>query len=205
MRPPSASPTEPRGDSTAEPTAYIDAVRKLDRGGLVDLWEGIRRRDTPGFPPGKALEHLVLRAFDLEEVEVTWPYSVRLGQDDAETEQIDGAVVVDGVFAILEAKDYDDAHDSGRVKFEPIAKMRSQLLRRPGLAIGVVFSTNGFTEPAKILARFVAPQTILLWDGDDLDFALAGAKMRHGFRRKLRHAVEHGLPDYDLREREGDR
>jgi hypothetical protein len=182
----------------------VRAVQALDRQALLDLWDAILRRDTPGFPPGRALEHLVLRAFELEGAEVTWPYSVRLGEDDDETEQIDGAVYVDGIFAIVEAKDHGDATATrGRVKFEPIAKMRSQLLRRPGLTLGMVFSTNGFTEPAKILARFVAPQTILLWDGNDLAHALRHEKMRHGLRRKLRYAVEQGLPDYDLTE--GDR
>jgi hypothetical protein len=85
------------------------------------------------------------------------------------------------------------------VNFEPVAKLRSQLLRRPSGSIGIVFSRKGFTEPAKIMTRFAMPQTILLWEGLELEFALEEERILAGLWRKYRHAVEYGVPDYNLR------
>jgi hypothetical protein len=47
------------------------------------LWNQIKVRDTPVWPPGKAFEYLVLRAFQLHGADVRWPYPVSLyGQDE---------------------------------------------------------------------------------------------------------------------------
>ncbi len=43
------------------------------------------------------------------------------------------------------------------VNFEPIAKLRSQLMRRPSSAIASLFSMGGFTEPALSLLNFIYP------------------------------------------------
>ncbi len=40
---------------------YIPMIRKLDRDGLLSLWEQIRQGDTPGWPDGKAFEYLVCK------------------------------------------------------------------------------------------------------------------------------------------------
>lgn len=110
-------------------------------------------------------------------------------------EQIDGAVHLHGLSILIEAKDQQD-----RVNVEPLAKMRNQLLRRPAGAIGAIFSRSGFTEPARILASFTAPQTILLWEGDEIELMLAKYGLCPGLTAKYRFAVEEGIPDYNLRE-----
>jgi hypothetical protein len=158
---------------------------------LRDLWQGIEARNTIGWDPGKALEYMVLRAFELEGVEVTYPYSVVL--EDEELEQIDGALYVNGLACIVECKDL-----AGRVNIEPIAKMRNQLLRRPASAIGVVFSHGGFTSTATTLARYIAPQTVLLWTGEEIGYALDHCCFSAGLTRKYRACVEQGVPNYNI-------
>ena len=88
-----------------------------------------------GWEPGKAFEYLILRAFELEGAVVTWPYVIRLSPSETggDTEQIDGAVYVDGLACIVEAKD-----TANTTRIEPIAKMRNQLLRRPSSSVGLI-------------------------------------------------------------------
>ncbi len=135
----------------------------------------------------------MLRALELDDARIVWPYPVHF---DAElTEQIDGAVYVDGLAVLVESKCY-----RGPVNFEPIAKLRSQLGRRPASTVGAIFSYGGFTIPALRLSQHLSPQTILLWDGDEVEHALKGGKgkMASGLRRKYERAVERGIPDYNL-------
>ena len=120
-----------------------------------------------------------------------WPYSVII--EGEEVEQIDGALFLDGFSFLIEAKDR-----AGKANVEPIAKLRNQLLRRPSSAFGVVFSREGFTEPATILARFLAPQLVLLWNGEEIELALRGKMMRRGLVQKYHHALSHGFPDFNL-------
>ncbi len=60
------------------------------------------------------------------------------------------------------------------------------------------FSRSGFTEPAKTLARFIAPQTILLWKGDEIEYALHQHHMCQGLIAKYRHCIEQSIPSYDI-------
>ena len=172
---------------------YRDKITAMDRDQLFDFWKAIESLNTPGWEPGKAFEYCVLRAFELEGGEVTWPYSVKL--DEQEVEQIDGVISLGGLFCLVESKQRQPL-----VNIESIAKLRNQLARRPAAAIGVVFSYSGFTEPARVLARYLAPQTILLWEGGEVRYALHHQLMAYGLRMKFKYAVEHGLPDYNLLE-----
>lgn len=173
---------------------YAELISRYDRNRLCDLWEAISVGDTPDWEPGKALEYLVIRAFELEGAEVQWPYRVALGAEDrGPVEQIDGVVYVEGLACLVESKDQEE-----RVNIEPIAKLRNQLLRRPGAAIGTVISRSGFTDPAMTLARYVNPQTILLWDGEELAYALSKQRMRASLVAKYRYCVERGLPFYNI-------
>lgn len=84
--------------------------------------------------------------------------------DEEELEQIDSTIYSDGLACLVESKDL-----AQRVNIEPLAKMRNQLLRRVVATIGIIFSGNGFTYAAIALARYIAPQTILLWTGDEIE------------------------------------
>lgn len=168
-------------------------INKLDYDGLLELWGLIEagQTGTLDWEEGKAFEYLILRAFELEKAEVRWPFSVDM--QGSVVEQIDGIIYSDGLSVIVESKDLTD-----RVNIEPIAKLRNQLLRRPSGSIGIIFSKSGFTEPARMLAQYLAPQTILLWGGDEVAYALENRYMRQGLLAKYRHCVERGLPDYNI-------
>jgi len=66
-------------------------IESLGWDGLRELWENIQQDNTLGWDSGKAFEYLVLRAFQLDGAEVTWPYEVSLFGEEV-IEQIDGAV-----------------------------------------------------------------------------------------------------------------
>jgi len=172
---------------------YIKQVRKFkNHAALLRFWQAIREgTPLPGWPAGRAFEFLILRAFEIERAEVTWPYEVRL--EGMVVEQVDGAVHRGGLFCLIEAKDYNEAID-----YEPIAKLRDKLARRPPATIGLVFSKRGFSSPAKTLAKYLVPQRILLWEGNEVEFALGRKGMWAGLQRKFRYAVEHGLPDFNI-------
>jgi hypothetical protein len=159
------------------------------------LWGEVQQQNTPNWDLGKAFEYLVLRAFQLEGVEVAYPYSVRLGGQ--EIEQIDGVLYLRGLACLAECKDW-----SNGVSIEPIAKMRNQLMRRHSGAIGIVFSRTGFTAPAVVLASYVAPQMILLWNGNELDYALKNRCMEGSLMAKYRYCIEQGNPVFDITPRE---
>jgi hypothetical protein len=166
---------------------YRERVRALDYTGVMALWGQVQKRDTPDWPPGLALEYLLLRAFQLEGAQVTWPYVVP--PVGLVVEQIDGAVHTDGLWCLVEAKDEQE-----EIAVEPIAKLRNQLLRRPAGVVGLFFSTSDFTESAETLSCYVAPQIVLLWNGLDVRYALEKRKLREGLLAKYRHTVEYADP-----------
>jgi Restriction endonuclease len=173
--------------TAAEYQARIESFQWAD---LRSLWAAITRRGTPDWEPGKAFEYLVLRAFQLDGATVRWPYSVRLF--DEELEQIDGVVYSGGLACLVESKDFTDMLVGG----DSIAKLRNQLLRRPGNVLGMVFSRTGFTSPARKQSYFALPQTILLWEGEELEYALEVESICQQLVRKYQICVEEGLTDY---------
>lgn len=174
---------------------YESRIHTCDWDDLIKLWQQIVARDTPDWDTGKALEYLIIRAFQLDGSDVIYPYRVLIAGE--ETEQIDGLIYTDGISCLIECKD-----SISKVNIEPIAKMRNQLLRRPSPTIGSVFSRSGFTDPALILAQFNAPQTILLWDADEIEYALRERYIRRGLIDKYRYCISHGYPDYNITVRE---
>jgi hypothetical protein len=175
----------------AEYEARIKGMRWPD---LKRLWRRIQARDTEGWEPGKAFEYLVLRMFDLDKAEVRWPYTVSLfGTDEAE--EIDGSIRVADRYSLVESKD-----EVGNVAINPIAKMRSQLLRRPAGTMGFIFSSHSFTEAAVLLAHFALPQAVLLWSGTEVERALEERRVCVFAEQKYRLCVDEGIPDYNIAE-----
>lgn len=170
---------------------YRQAISTYEPNHLFELWKQIQSGETPNWEQGKALEYLIIRAFELEGADVTYPYSIRVG--GTIVEQIDGAIYTDGLSCLVECKDQDS-----NIAIDPVAKLRNQLLRRPAGAVGVVFSTTGFTEATEILAQYSANQAILLWDGGEIEYALYHQQMRQGLVKKYRYCIERGLPNYNL-------
>lgn len=174
---------------------YRSRIRTMGWARLRTFHERLIAGRVEGWEPGKAFEYLILRAFELEGAVVTWPYVIRLSSSETggDTEQIDGAVYVDGLACIVEAKD-----TANTTRIEPIAKMRNQLLRRPSSSVGLIFSRGGFSSAALTLIKYVGPQTILLWTGDEVVHALRHRAFREGLRKKYRLSVEQGLDQHDL-------
>ena len=170
---------------------YQQQILQYQRNDLLTLWQAIKLSNTPGWPPGKAFEYLIIRAFQLEGADVCYPFSVTIGGE--EIEQIDGAVYTGGLACLIECKDQQRP-----VNIEPLTKLRNQPLRRLNTAIGSLFSRSGFTKPAIMSAQFLAPQTILLWDEKDLNYALKHRYLCRGLIAKYRYCVEQGFPDYEL-------
>lgn len=176
---------------------YQQKIRAFKWSGLSKLWNAVKKGDTPGWDSGRAFEYLILRAFELDGAEVRWPYNVE--QNGVIIEQIDGVVYVDGISCLIECK--DRSRQKGRkenINFEPIAKMRNQLMKRPSTVIGCIFSSGGFTRAAFILANFIHPQTILLWNGDEVTYCLEKKIFSEPLVGKYRKSVELGIYDYDI-------
>jgi hypothetical protein len=163
---------------------------------LAGVWVRIEARDTAGFRAGEAFETLVLRAFELDGAEVTWPFEVAGGR--GALEQLDGALYLDGWAFLVESKDY-----SAPVNVAPIAKLRAQLARRPPATMGLVFAYAGFTESATTLAASTPPNSVLLWTGREIGAAVRSRGIAARLRRKLRYCVEHGIPVFDTSIEEG--
>lgn len=174
---------------------YEERIQQLDLYGLRALWKQIIHGETPEWPDGKAFEYLTLRAFQLTGAEVRWPFSVKIHKEVVE--QIDGTVYTGGLSCLIECKDSAEPKS-----IEVISKLRNQLLRRHGAAIGMVFSRSGYTSPALTLAQFVAPQTILLWNGEEIAYCLEKGNMGEALIQKYRRHIEQGIADYDIRAEE---
>ena len=173
------------------PQQMIDEIRGHDRERLLELYGRISVGQAPAFwTDGMALEHLVLRAFELERVKVQWPYRIPMPTSHQTMEQIDGVAYLDRLAVLIETKDTEEPQN-----VEPVAKLKSQLDRRPPQTLGLVVSRRGFTAPAATLTRLISGGRILLWTGDELQYAIAHAQMVRGFRLKYRHLVEQAVPD----------
>jgi hypothetical protein len=190
-----AGPTEGKGDMPTA-TEYEAMIRQYDDWDkLRNLWQGVKNQDTPGWANGKAFEYLVLQAFFLDGGTVRWPYSVEI--ENEIVEQIDGFVHIGRLSCIVESK-----HTKDRVAIAPIAKMRNQLLRRHSGAVGLVFSYAGFTEAAVILTRYIAPQAILIWTGDEIEQVMSDKQISVYLEYKYQTCVEMGMPDASIQSRE---
>ncbi len=173
--------------STIDP----QSIKGYDWSQLIDVYQLVE--DNQIVNHGAAFEVIVMRAFEL-----TYPNRVRYGysvpfpndslsgdQKNQVMEQIDGVVYADPCVLLIEAKSY-----AKPVSIDSIAKLRNQLLRRPSIVFGGVFSRNGFTPSALELARYCAPNIIMLWTGPHLKWCLQQNSMDVGLRKKFQHCIE---------------
>jgi hypothetical protein len=176
--------------------AYIEAAKAMQWPQLGDLWEEIKSGSTPAWDKGKALEHLVVRAFELSGIEVGYPYDVPpVGKP---IEQIDGVIYLDQLVFLIECKDSDS------VDVGVIAKMRHQLERRPPTTFGCIFAAGRFTESALIVAGLTPPHRLILWNKGDIETALGSKNFGSALLTKYRNLCRLGMTDYstDLMKRE---
>lgn len=181
---------------------YELEIKKMNSYALNKLWEEHAETDFDEsfWKKGKVLEYEVLRAFELEieklneekdekKGSVTYPFDVFAPNDSQYTkpiEQIDGAVHVDELYALVECKDYSGV----KINIEPLAKMRNQLARRHSSVFGMFFSATDFSIPAEILVGYMAPQLIILWTKLDIEFCLKKECFIPCMKEKYRRAIE---------------
>lgn len=171
---------------------YIIEISKMGRSDLLNLWVDHYKDDFDDsfWKRGKVLEYVVLRAFDIEkEGCVTYPYDVFMSICEGygrPIEQIDGAIHIDELYALVECKDYGEK----KIKVDPLAKLRNQLARRHSNVFGIFFSATDFTEPAEILVGHMAPQLIILWSKEDIEFCLENGCFIPCMKEKYKQALE---------------
>jgi hypothetical protein len=165
---------------------YEKKIKTHQWADLQTLHAAIVARATPDWAAGKALEYLIVRAFELDGARVRWPYDTEI--DGEVVEQIDGAIVASGLHCLIECKD-----ESKPLAIAPVAKMRNQLQRRPPATVGLNFSTSGYTNPAQILAGYLGSQTILLWHPEEIELAVTKNRIIPLLEAKYRACVETGL------------
>jgi Restriction endonuclease len=166
---------------------YKELAQRLTWEDSSRLWQQIKQGATPDWDEGKALEHLVVRAFELSGLRVEYPFDVPPG--GKRLEQIDGMVFLDRLPFLVECKDRDT------VDIEAVAKLRNQLSRRPPTTMGCLFITGDYTDPALILADFAVPHQITLWNGDDIEAALQARDFQAMLVKKYNDLCMFGLTD----------
>ena len=82
---------------------YIERVEKMGWNELSALWEQIKAGKVDGWEDGKALEHLVVRAFLLSGLHAEYPFDVP--PSGKAFEEIDGLVVMGSNTFLFECKD----------------------------------------------------------------------------------------------------
>lgn len=169
-------------------------IRKANKKDLLELWGNIVVQNANKITKGPNFESLICRAFELEGATVDYGYTVK--NFDTITEQIDGLISIDGLNCIIECKNQIESVD-----FEPIAKLRSRLQRRPSNTIGSIFTTSSFTKPAIILNQFLHPQTILMWEKEEIFHALEQDYLIDGLKIKYKNCIKFGLSNYNLLEK----
>lgn len=164
--------------------------------GWEDLQVQWKDRKTPEMQEkwgkGKFFEYAILRAFELEEVEVKFPFNVPYPQSVSDgnevMEQIDGVIYENGLTILAESKDYED----NKIDIEPLAKLQVRLKRRPASVIGCIFTATDFTLPAQVLIESLMPHTILLWNNSDIEYCMENRCFRKGLKLKYRSVIEDG-------------
>lgn len=169
---------------------YRKIIETYDWGKLKELWNKIKEGEKTEFAEGKAFEYLIIRAFKLSGAEVEYPFLVK--KDNQVIEQIDGIIHYRHLSCLVECKDW-----SRKVDFAVLAKMRSQLLRRPSSVIGTIFSTGGFTETAIILSAYMAPQTILLWEKTEIEYLIEKQNFAEALLVKYKMYIKEGTADFN--------
>lgn len=167
----------------------VAAARRWKRRDLVRILGALLLGATePGWAPGKDFEYLIIRAFELERVQVAYPFRVAVHDGANTTEQIDGSVLHQGTRFLIESKAWDR-----RVDRAPLALLTTQLSRRPPQTMGSVFTLFGYTAAALALTNMTSPIRLLLWVPEELRVALTEGAMTEALAFKYRWAQEQGV------------
>lgn len=167
---------------------YAERAHRLDWPDVNQLWEDVKSRNTPDWDNGRAFEHLVIRAFQLDGLEVEYSYHVPPHGNPLE--QIDGVVYSASLAFLVECK------DERTISIDAIAKLRNQILRRPETTMGCLFTSGRFTPAAMTLADFAVPHRMLLWSEQDIEIGIRERRFAGLLQAKYRHLCKYGLTDH---------
>lgn len=168
-----------------------------DRGDVLQEWT-TPGDNKSGNGKGNAFQYLIVRGFELSlgVSEVSYPFGVRfpygISPSGRDLEQLDGFVRLGQLGFLIESKNYADS-----LGFDPIAKLRDKLMRRPNATIGCVFSMKGFTSAAMVLVGYVAPHTILLWDGPEIERCILVRDFAGTLLAKYHNLQRNGHQDFN--------
>ena len=109
-----------------------------------------------------------------------------------EGEQIDGLFEMEGRYFLLEMRWAGEPVPASKI-YAFRAKVEGKLIG----TIGIFVAVNGFSKDAPKALRYGKEANVLLFDGQDIAFALADD---HSFsqvlKAKLRYAAQYGVVDY---------
>ena len=172
----------------------VNTIRSYDRNKLKKFWLQIKDGSTPGWSTGKALEYMLIRAFDLEGAEVVYPYNNNILHSQ---EQFDGYVFVKDLGAgfLIECKEWKE-----KVSFDELAKLHGRLTYRMPSTYGVFLSKSGFTPSAVELMYMMHPHNVLLWSYDEIDECFKNFKFMKALKYKYQYAMVTANPNIAVRE-----
>ena len=162
---------------------FVNTIRSYDRRKLRKFWNQIKAGNTPGWAAGKALEYMLVRAFDLEGAEVVYPYNNNVLNAQ---EQFDGYIYVKDLGAgfLIECKDWKE-----KVAFDELAKLHGRLTYRIPSTFGIFLSKSGFTPSAVELMFMMHPHNVLLWSYDEIDECFKNFKFMKALKFKYKYAM----------------
>lgn len=171
-------------------TKYSDSEKKLmkrvqryDWAKLESFWQRIKNKKTSKWSSGKALEYMLVRAFDLSGAEVVYPYNNNVLTAQ---EQFDGFVFVKelGAGFLIECKDWQV-----NVPFDELAKLHGRLSYRTSSTYGIFLSRTGFTASAVEMMYMMHPHNILLWSFNEIDECFKNHKFLEALKYKYQYAM----------------
>lgn len=148
---------------------YEKEVSLLDWTGILKEWRAKQTGciNAIEWAPGKALEYLILRAFDLERnrpsdvQDVKYPF--HKNSDGKQEQQIDGYIRTSRCCFLEECKD-----KKSKAKESDLSQLYIRVSNRPDTVIGLFFSMGGYTPSA--IKSNESQCHIILWDREDIEY-----------------------------------
>ncbi|MBI1929049.1 restriction endonuclease [Candidatus Poribacteria bacterium] len=152
---------------------------------LREQWKKLHALDDASQERGYQLEELILELLKLEELNPAPPYK-------GGGEQIDGFFEMEGRYFLVEMKWSKEPLPASEV-YAFRAKVDGKLVG----TVGVFIAINGFSEDAPEALRYGKEINVLLFNGQDIDFALMDEySFRQILKVKLRYAAQYGGVNY---------
>lgn len=148
---------------------YEREVSRLDWAGILKEWRAKQEGHINAikWAPGKALEYLVLRAFDLERnrrsdvQDVKYPF--HKNTEGKQEQQIDGYIRTLRCCFLEECKD-----KKYKTKESDLSQLYTRVSCRPDTVVGLFFSMGGYTPSA--IKSNENQCHIILWDREDIEY-----------------------------------